>query len=73
MKDYSASTYGDRIAGVYDERYSDFQDLGPVVRTLAGLAGGGRPRWSWASAQAALRYRWPRGGSKSMSSTPQRR
>lgn len=41
MKDYSASTYGDRIASVYDKRYSDFQDLGPVVATLADLAGGG--------------------------------
>ena len=41
MKDYSVSTYGDRIAEAYDERYSNFQDLGPVVGTLADLAGGG--------------------------------
>ena len=41
MKDYSVSTYGDRIAEAYDERYSDFQDLGPVVGTLADLAGAG--------------------------------
>jgi len=70
MEDYSASTYGDRIAGVYDDRYSDFQDLGPVVRTMADLVGG----WpalelDWASARTASRCRWPHVGGKEERST----
>jgi len=42
MKDYDARTYGDRIAGVYDELYGElFDDDGAVAR-LVELAGDGR-------------------------------
>lgn len=41
MKDYSAATYGDRIAGVYDEFYRPANVAGRVD-VLAELAAGGR-------------------------------
>jgi SAM-dependent methyltransferase len=41
VKDYDASTYGDRVADVYDEWYADL-DPGPAASTLAELAGSGR-------------------------------
>jgi SAM-dependent methyltransferase len=37
MEDYHASTYGDRIAPLYDDMYGDF-DPGPAVAMLADLA-----------------------------------
>lgn len=40
METYTASTYGDRIAGVYDERHDTFDEA--AVRFLAELSGGGR-------------------------------
>ncbi len=40
MNFYSHETYGERVAGVYDEWYSDY-DPG-AIETLAELAGGGR-------------------------------
>ena len=40
MNFYSHDTYGERVAGVYDEWYSDF-DPG-AIDTLADLAGGGK-------------------------------
>jgi SAM-dependent methyltransferase len=40
MEDYEASTYGDRIADLYDDMYGDF-DPGPAVAVLADLAQGG--------------------------------
>jgi SAM-dependent methyltransferase len=40
VKDYDASTYGDRVADVYDEWYADL-DPGPAAATLAELARGG--------------------------------
>lgn len=42
MKGYDASTYGERIAEVYDEMYEDLFDRDEVVDVLADLAGGGR-------------------------------
>ena len=42
MSTYDASTYGQRIAGVYDEMYSGREDLEPVLDALAFLANGGR-------------------------------
>jgi SAM-dependent methyltransferase len=39
MDDYSEETYGERIAGVYDQWYSDFDQA--AIRTLAELARGG--------------------------------
>ena len=39
--EYTASTYGDRIADVYDVLYRDTVGVEPVVSTLAELAGGG--------------------------------
>ena len=45
MKDFSESTYGDRIADVYDELYGDLAGpelVDPMVDVLADLAGGGR-------------------------------
>ena len=41
MEGYNRSTYGDRIAEVYDTWYSPM-DLAPVVELLARLAGNGR-------------------------------
>jgi SAM-dependent methyltransferase len=40
VKEYDASTYGDRLADVYDEWYAGL-DPGPAAATLAELAGGG--------------------------------
>ncbi len=42
MEGYDASTYGDRIAGVYDEMYDDLDDAGEIAGVLAEHAGGGR-------------------------------
>ena len=42
MENYGPSTYGDRIADVYDELYSHLADVSPVVDLLAGLAEKGR-------------------------------
>ena len=41
MKGYTASTYGDRIAGVYDELYTP-ASVSERVDILAELAAGGR-------------------------------
>src|SRR5437867_1297081 len=40
MEDYDASTYGQRIAGVYDDWLPAYEDN--VINTLANLARGGR-------------------------------
>lgn len=40
MKEYSASTYGDRIAEFYDEFYSDLDQS--LIKTLVDLSHGGR-------------------------------
>jgi SAM-dependent methyltransferase len=42
MRDYEPSTYGDRIADVYDELYGALQDVQPMVTLLAELANKGR-------------------------------
>lgn len=42
MEGYDASTYGDRIADVYDELYEDLFDVEGTVSFLAELAGDGR-------------------------------
>ena len=42
MEDYDARTYGDRIAGVYDEMYGELFDSDATVARLAELAGDGR-------------------------------
>jgi SAM-dependent methyltransferase len=41
VKDYGPETYGDRIAGVYDELYERQLDTGAAVEALARLAGSG--------------------------------
>jgi hypothetical protein len=44
MDEYDASTYGDRIAGIYDEKYTEIPfggDLAQTVGFLADLAGDG--------------------------------
>ncbi len=41
MEGYDASTYGERIADVYDSFYQDLLDPTPAVELLAELAGGG--------------------------------
>ncbi|CAN5689465.1 class I SAM-dependent methyltransferase [soil metagenome] len=41
MKDYEAHTYGDRIAGVYDDTYETLFDVDATVTFLAELAGNG--------------------------------
>ena len=41
MDEYSDSTYGDRIAGIYDELYDELFDKDEVVDVLALLAGDG--------------------------------
>jgi SAM-dependent methyltransferase len=42
VEDYRPSTYGDRIADVYDELYEGLFDTAGAVEFLAGLARGGR-------------------------------
>ena len=42
MEDYRVSTYGDRIADVYDSWYQEELDPSSAVEFLARLAGGGR-------------------------------
>lgn len=42
MENYDASTYGDRIASIYDELYQDMFDVEGTVDLLAELAGDGR-------------------------------
>ena len=42
MNDYSVSTYGDRIAEIYDDLHPGGEGLAPMLRALAELAGGGR-------------------------------
>ena len=42
MAEYTASTYGDRIAARYDELHSDRADTDAAVETLTRLAGHGR-------------------------------
>ncbi|MDQ3751528.1 MAG: class I SAM-dependent methyltransferase [Actinomycetota bacterium] len=42
MDEYNASTYGDRIADVYDDWYEDVFDTEGAVDLLARLADGGR-------------------------------
>ena len=39
--EYAASTYGDRIAEIYDDHYSGTFNLEPIVATLAEIANGG--------------------------------
>jgi len=41
MNDYTAATYGDKIAEVYDEMYPMRADVAPAVDALAKLAGNG--------------------------------
>ena len=42
MDDYTAATYGDRIAEIYDRLHPGGPEIAPMLRTLAGLAGDGR-------------------------------
>ncbi|MGH2746468.1 MAG: class I SAM-dependent DNA methyltransferase [Actinomycetota bacterium] len=42
MEGFDASTYGDRIAEVYDDLYGELFDAEATVEFLAELAGGGR-------------------------------
>ena len=42
MRDYTAATYGDRIAERYDDMHPDGPATQAVANVLAGLAGGGR-------------------------------
>src|SRR5215813_11729691 len=42
MDRYDASTYGDRIAGAYDDWYRKLADADAVTEVLADLAAGGR-------------------------------
>jgi SAM-dependent methyltransferase len=41
MKSFEPSTYGDRIAGFYDELYASLPNDHPMIETLARLAGEG--------------------------------
>ena len=41
MEDYEAHTYGDRIAGIYDELYGTLFDVDATVALLAELSGDG--------------------------------
>ena len=41
MNDYTAATYGDKIAEVYDRMYPMRADVGPSVDALANLSGSG--------------------------------
>jgi len=42
VEGYSASTYGDGFADVYDDWYADVSDVDATVTAVAGLAAGGR-------------------------------
>ena len=42
MDDYGISTYGDRIAEIYDSLHPGGEELAAMLRALAELAGGGR-------------------------------
>jgi SAM-dependent methyltransferase len=42
MNEYGPSTYGERIAEVYDELHAGLADVEPIVDALADLARGGR-------------------------------
>ena len=42
MGKYEASTYGERIADIYDELYSGIENVKTMAEFLAGLARGGR-------------------------------
>jgi SAM-dependent methyltransferase len=42
MKDYQRSTYGERIAAVFDDWYQTLVDPSPTAAFLAALAAGGR-------------------------------
>jgi SAM-dependent methyltransferase len=42
VKGYGPATYGDRIAGFYDDHYAQLTSDHPMIETLAKLAGGGR-------------------------------
>jgi SAM-dependent methyltransferase len=42
VENYGPSTYGDRIAEIYDELHGDRGDVSAAVALLAGLAGDGR-------------------------------
>ena len=42
MENYGPSTYGDRIAGIYDELYGHMGDVSAVVDLLAQLTENGR-------------------------------
>ena len=42
MREYDISTYGDRVADVYDDRHQERDDLTSVVGLLAELAAGGK-------------------------------
>jgi hypothetical protein len=42
MENYGPSTYGDRIAEIYDTLYADRLDPSAAVELLADLAGDGR-------------------------------
>jgi SAM-dependent methyltransferase len=41
MEQYGPATYGDRIAGFYDQHYTPLPNDHPMIDTLASLAGGG--------------------------------
>ena len=41
MADYDASTYGERIADIYDDLYGDIENVDAMVEFLAALAPGG--------------------------------
>ena len=42
MEGYDARTYGERIAGIYDELYGELFDDEAAIARLAPLVGGGR-------------------------------
>jgi SAM-dependent methyltransferase len=41
MADYDASTYGERIADIYDDLYSEIENVDAIAEFLAALAGRG--------------------------------
>ena len=69
MKDYTAATYGDRIAEIYDRMVTGtgpVEGIGAAGRATAAL-------WSWASAPAGSPCPWPRRASTCTGSKPPRR
>ena len=72
MDEYGASTYGDRVADVYDEWFPTDDSVEAAVETLAELAGD-RPALELEIGTGRIAIPLAAGASTSTASTPRRR